>query len=240
MDRLTTNELYSQLQERIVMDLEEDEIICPECKGLRFVYIQKNGKGYIESCRRCHTGKLTVCKYCGKANKSWCDCKEAQEERYNDFRLKQAQKELEAYHKAEKIDCKDYEGYFILSEDDFVKDSSDLEEWLYERLVEGEDVPEYLWAVEGVPHFSIDLKDVVSDKCEDGYEDMYSRLDTDNPLLSQAQELIEQWEKEQGESLYIFNTTHKKAVIIKDLVDEIRNEIKSAENSYELVYKNML
>jgi hypothetical protein len=226
MEKLTTRELYNQLQERIIINLNDNEIICPECKALRFIFVERNGSGYIESCSNCYNGKLYVCKHCGKSNKTdHCQCKESNEERHNDFRIKQTQKELEAYQKAEKISYKDYNGYYILSEEEHLKEHDDLEEWIYEKLVDGEVVPEFLWAVEGFPHASIDLKDVISDKCEDGYEDMYSHLDTNSPLLVQAQELINQWEKEQGDRLCVFNETYEKAVIIKDLVEKIREEI---------------
>lgn len=170
-------------------------------------------------------------KHCGKGNKTdYCQCDEAREERDSAYRLKQAQKEFEAYQKAEKVNYQDYDGYFILPISERLQDSDDVRDWIYDELVNSEDVPEYLWAVKGTPHFSIDLYDVISDKCEDGYEDMYSNLGTKSPLLSQAQELIKQWEKEQGESLCIFEETYKKAVIIKDLIIEIRSEINKARD----------
>jgi hypothetical protein len=54
---------------------------------------------------------------------------------------------------------------------------------------------------------------------------MYDQLGTDSPLLDQAQILINTWEENQGDSLFIFNETYKKAVIIKDLVEKIKREI---------------
>lgn len=227
MEKATTRELLSQLQGRLIIDLQENEMLCPECKGLRFVFVENNGKGYIESCKRCYTGKLFICKHCGEGNKSWCDCKDAQEERSNDFRIKQAQKDLEHYQNAEKINWKDYDGYYILDDDEHLKTQSDLEEWIYEKLNDGEDVPKYLWAVKGYPYVSIDIRDVIYDKCEDGYENMYDNLDTRSPLLDDAQKLISQWEKEQGDRLCVFNETYKKAIIIKDLVEKIRTETKT-------------
>lgn len=140
-----------------------------------------------------------------------------------------------AYEKAEKINYKDYDGYFLLPHSERLQEIDDVRDWISDNITEGEDVPEYLWAVEGEKHFSIDLKDVISDKCEDGYEDMYNNLSTGSSLITQAQELISQWENEQGDSLFLFSETHKKAVIIKDLVEEIRAELaaenKSGDNS---------
>lgn len=228
MEKITTRELYEQIQNRIVLNLQDDEIPCPECKGMRFVYVEENGKGYIESCRRCHTGKLYVCRHCGEGSTTnYCYCNKAKEERHMKIRTEQAKKDAEAYQKAEKIHYKDYTGKFILEDSDYVKDIDDAEEWIYDLLTEGTEPPEYLWAVEKHQHFSIVLKDVIYDKCEDGYEDMYDCLDTKSPLLEQAQELIKQWEKEQGDRLCVFDETYKKAVIIKDLVEEIRKEKQS-------------
>jgi len=226
MDRLTTKELYSQLQERVIIDLKEDTTLCPECKGLHFIYVENDGKGYIQSCNHCYNGVLYTCKYCGQGNKTdCCYCEEARNEERNEFRLKQIQRDNELYQKAEKINYKDYNGYYLLGSDEHLREQDDLEEWIYEKILAKEDIPEYLWAVEGSPHISIDLMDVIYDDCEDGYEDMFSYLDTKSSLLLQAQDLIDQWEKDQGDSLCIFNETYKKAIIIKDLIEKIRSEI---------------
>lgn len=221
MHNLSTRELFSQLQSKLILDIAENEIICPDCLGLRFILIEQNDKGYIESCQKCYTGKVNVCNYCGQYSKMLCPCKQSREERDMIYHSKQAQKELEAYQKAEKISFNDYDGKFLLESDDYVKDKHDIEEWIFERLLDGLDVPDYLWATESEPVFTIDLLDIISQNCEDGYEDMYDHLDTDNHLLSQAQNLISKWEKGQGESLNIYTITYKKAVLMKDLVNLI-------------------
>lgn len=226
MKEIATRDLYSQLQDRLVIKLEENEILCPKCKGLRFVLVEQGEKGYIEPCYHCYTGKQFICKHCGKGNKTGkCDCKEARQERDNDFHEKQAKKDFEAYQKAEKISYKDYDGHFILPHTEVLQDVDDVGEWIYSKLADGEEVPEYLWAVEGNKHFSIDLQDVISEKCEDGYEGMFDNLDTESPLIKQAQKLITQWENEQGDMICLFTETYKKAVIIKDLIDEIKTEM---------------
>lgn len=223
MSELSIQELFSQLQNRLIIKLKESEIICPECKGLTFVLKLDSTEehGHIERCSRCYTGKLTVCKHCGTGNKSWCQCKGAEEER----QLEQAKKDFEIYQKAEKVDYKEYDGKFLLNNSDYVQDIDDIADWIYNILSDDEEPPEYLWALIAHSHFSIDLKDVIFDKCEDGYEDMYDNLDTESLLLSQAQDLINKWEEEQGERLLIYEETHKKAVVIKGLIEEIRSEI---------------
>ena len=227
MDKVSTVDLYKQLQERLILDLHEGEIECPNCKGLRFVFIQKDDKGYIESCSHCYTGRLTVCSHCGKGNTSWCDCKESQKQRDNEFRITQSKKEMIAYNKAQKINYREYDGkYWIEGYRNHVIEIDDVEEWIYEMLTDGKEVPDYLWAQKGTSHFSIDLYDVINDNCEDGYEDMFSHLDTNSPLLEQAQELISEWEKEQATNIVVYDNDYSRVVIIGELVDKIRNEIK--------------
>jgi hypothetical protein len=224
MSKFSTRELMSELQDKLIMSLETNEVKCPECKGLRFVLVENGDKGYIESCRRCHTGKLYICKHCGKSYNSQCDCKASAEDRHNEFMIQQAEKEHANYTKAEKIAFEDYKGYFIIDED-HVKDKDDIMEWIKERLLDGEDVPDYLWETEPERVFSLDLRDIISDKCENGYEDMYSCLDTESTLLDKAQELIDKWDKEQGNSLNVYFESSRRAVIIKPVVDKIRSEI---------------
>jgi hypothetical protein len=228
MNKLTTQELFTQLQDRLVLDLKENEIACPKCKGLRMFYVQNGDKGHIDTCRNCHNGKLYVCKHCSKANNTdYCDCKEAIKERSTKWKLEQAQKDCENFQKAEKINYKDYYGYYLTDGDERLKDQDDLEVWIEEKLMDRETVPDYLWAVEENYRVSIDLQEIISDNCEDGYEDMFSCLDTESPLLSQAQNLVNQWEKEQGDSLCTYSETYDKAVIIKDLVDKISLQLQN-------------
>jgi hypothetical protein len=226
MNKLTTQELFNQLQDNLVLNLKDNEIACPECKGLRLIYTQEDNSGYLISCANCCTGKLYVCKHCGSTNKTdYCNCEGASEERANKWYFEQAQKDYENFQKAKKINYKDYNGYYLTDGDERLKDLDDLEVWIEEQLMDGENVPDYLWAVEENYRVSIDLQEVMSEKCEDGYEDMFNCLDTEDILLSQAQNLINQWEKEQGDRLCVYNETYDKAVIIKELVDKIRENI---------------
>ena len=224
---LSTRELFTQLQSKLIIPLEDNEVICPSCKGLTYILIESHDKAHIKSCRLCYTGKLYTCKYCGCNYKSsQCECKDAERERSNKFYTEQANKELEAYNKANKRNFKDYDGKFLLGSDEYVKDKDDIEAWIYQKLIDGEDIPEYVWATESDEVFTIDLLEVISDKCEYGYDDMYDRLDTKSELLVKAQELISQWEDEQGESMNVYSETNKVAVLLGDIVEEIRLEIR--------------
>jgi len=230
-ERKTTPELFNELTDRLIIPLEDNEIACPTCKGLRLIYKQKNNKeGDIISCPDCYTGKLYVCKYCGKANKTdHCDCKKAQEERDNEFRIKEANKELELFKKAKKINFNDYNGYFILEEDCPVRDSDDVCDWLYDRIKFNEDVPEYLWATQSEPVFTMDLEDILYDKCEEGYEDMESHLDTNDDDFIAAQEHLDKWYKKQGDSVNIYYEDHNVVVLLNDVIKEVRERIEKGD-----------
>jgi len=222
MNELSTKNLFTKLQDRLIINLQDNEILCPKCKGLRFILVEEENYSHIDSCRDCYNGKLYICKYCGKANRTdCCDCKEAREERNNNYLQEQKENNSRAYQLAEKINYKNYNDRFILPNSDRVIDIEELAEWIGELLLNKEDVPEYLWALDNERYFFIDLKTIIYDNCGDGYEYMYEHLNIKSPLLTQAQKLINQWQDEQGESLYIFSEDHKRAVVIKDLVDEI-------------------
>jgi len=55
---MNVKELMSELQSKIVLDVKEGQILCPDCKGLRFKYTEKEDSGFITNCTRCHNGKL--------------------------------------------------------------------------------------------------------------------------------------------------------------------------------------
>lgn len=220
MEDIKTIDLFSELQNRLIIKTENNEIICPTCKGLRFKLVDS----HIEQCRDCHTGIVYVCKHCSQHNSTnYCKCNAAYKEREEKYNREQAEKDRIAFEKAEKINYKDYSGYYLI--DERLCEIDMLEEWIEESLKDGESVPEYMWAVEGEPCFSINLIDIISDKCEDGYEDMYSHLDTNSEQLVQAQALIEEWEQQQGGSLYGYGETYKRAIIIKDLVDIVKSKM---------------
>lgn len=238
MGKKTTQELFSQLQDRLILPLEGNEITCPICKGLRMILKQNNeNEGHIENCHDCYNGKLYVCKYCGKANKTdHCDCKEAQEERDNEFKIKLAIKEQELFKKSKKIKFDDYDGYFILDDDEHVKDIDDVYNRLYDKIkyehATDEDLPRYLWATSSEPVFDLNIYDIILDKTEDGYDDMYSYLDMDNSEdLERAQEYLDEWYKKQGDCINTYYEDNTTAVLLNDVIKEIREKIRKEEEN---------
>ena len=93
---MDTKQLFEELKTKLILDLQEGEIACPTCSGLRMNLVERDEKHFIEQCRDCHTGKLFVCEYCGKHNKSSCDCVGYRQEIMN----KNYTKEIEKINKA--------------------------------------------------------------------------------------------------------------------------------------------
>lgn len=227
---MNTQELFNQIQSRLILDLNENEVPCSKCKGLRFVYSQTDDKGYIDNCTNCYNGRLYKCKYCGKLNiTDWCDCSKACEERDNAYNKKQLEENQNRFDKAEKISYKYYDGYFLFEGEEYIYDLDAIYDWLYEKikyekLTDGE-LPKYLWATKSEPLFALDIKDIVYNKCEDGYEGMYDNLNTEDELLSKAQEYLDKWNKKQGDRINIYYEDYSKAIMIEELIREIREDI---------------
>lgn len=221
MERPTTQDLMNQLTDRLILGLKDNEVVCPTCKGLRFVLTQRGKNAYIENCKDCYNGRNYICKHCGKLNKTdRCDCEGFREEK----RFEEDKKEQERYNKADKINYKDYDGYFLWNERAIDKD--DLEEELYDIIYNGEEPPKYIYAtVKDTINVGIDICDEISNNCSDGYEDMIDNLDMDSEKLQQAQTLIDEWVAEQGSALDCYYEAHSRVVLLDEIIEELRKEV---------------
>ncbi|MDV3428421.1 MAG: hypothetical protein LIR50_15605 [Bacillota bacterium] len=231
----STQELMNELTNKLIIPLHDNEILCPTCKGLRFVLEQRGKQAYIESCSNCYNGKVYVCKYCGKHNQTnYCNCDKAREERHKEFILKEIKKDLERFKKAKKIKFNDYNGYFFIPDyEGRVYDSDEVYDWLYNKIkydkLSNEELPTYLWSTSPEPVFNIDLEDILHDKCEEGYEDMESFLNTDDKDFKLAQKHIDIWYKKQGDAVNTYCEDYNVAILLDDAITEIRYRIRMGE-----------
>ena len=218
----SAEQLIKMLQKKLILNLRENEVVCPTCKGLNFVLTQEEKSAYIEKCKTCYTGKLYACPFCGKQSKTgYCDCEGVQKQRESEYQ----KKKLELFEKAEKISYEDYDGYLALDSDEELSKKDYLEDWINNMLFEEMEVPEFLWAYKPVQIIDIDLTDIILRQIEDdGYEGMTDNLHLGSPLLEQAQGLIKKWQEEQGDFLNAYHEDRSSAVVIKDLVDKVREE----------------
>lgn len=230
MSNLSTQELMDELKSKIILNLNDNETPCSKCNGLQFIYVQEGEIGYIKNCNRCYNGKQYICNHCGKSNKTdRCDCKKAEQERRDIFNNKESERDKELFDKATKIKFNDYEGKFILPNSDFIQDSDGVYEWLYNEIKCQEksyrELPKYLWSTKAESVFNLELKEIISDKCDDGYEDMYSNLDTNDEDLIKAQEYIDKWYEKQGDMVNTYYEDYTCAVLLDDLIEESRKDI---------------
>jgi hypothetical protein len=214
----TTQELFDVLKSKLIIDLKDNEVLCPTCKGLRMNYAQEGEKGYIDKCNDCYNGKLYECKHCGRLNKTdWCNCNEANGERMFKRREKERQ-ELEGYLKTAKIvKFEDYNGYFMDKES--VLDSDEFAD-LYLDSFKKESSPLYTYSVEGEKLFSLDIYDIINDKTNDGYEEMYSYLSTESHLLTEVQKLLIQWEEENERALKVYRESVNTIIDLTSLYEK--------------------
>ena len=185
------------LPEVLVKDLQDNERVCPTCKGLG-VKIVKNEFGLhgdtserakkerfpyhhesLNFCPNCFNGVQKLCEYCGKPIKKGyidkCDCEGYLREQ-EAIRL---EKWNEVLSKAEEVKeedvtnmlyCEETEEYYA-SVEDF------LEDWECDHDEEDE-MPERLW-VTVEQSLSLNADNILENACEDLHEDAYDQCDID-------------------------------------------------------------
>lgn len=205
---MKTQELFEQIQEKIILDLKEGEIRCPKCKGLRFYYIEENGKAHIEVCRECHTGKLYICKHCQRPNRTdYCNCKEAREAR---------NKVADDAHfeKAEKLTPEQYGGWVYVDGLGFNEGYFDSVNALIEHCEdEGIEVPDWAYCCIEVNH-ELDIYSAIENMLDDAFEDARDCLVDENELY----DFVAKWNSKQTVKSYY--PDYKKAVLLQIEMEE--------------------
>lgn len=211
-------ELFAELQNKLILNLQPNEVACPTCKGLRFYFVEDGGAnhGYIESCRACYTGRLYICEYCGKANQSgYCNCDKVNEQR----RLESQKNVLETKSKAQHIKFSEYEGMlFAPNSYEEIMDKEGFIDMYCDYF--NDDSPTEVFATKHETAFTLDIYDIISEKSEEGYDDMYSRLDTDSHLLSEAQDLLNIWMEDNNDALQVYYEDNSLVVDLNELYDD--------------------
>mgnify|MGYP000769571416 FL=1 len=89
------------------------------------------------------------------------------------------------------------EGYFSCWEDFFDSWNEDREEFTGKPL--------YVWGTEEV-EMSFDASSIVSNACEDMYEDAYDDIGAD--AVAEMQRYLDEWKKKYGRTSYLLTTKH--------------------------------
>ena len=199
--------LFPETTDRIIPD---NTRVCNKCNGLGL--LKENT--YMVGCNKCYgKGYLeTICPKCGKEKESYRpQCNECLR---REIEEKDNKKRQEAFDKAKKISINEYDGYLLsLTTEGRVVKSEDFYDDIYDMDLE--DVPTWVFTTKPYKCFnSIDLIEIINDHCESGYEDMENYLDSNSPLLQQAQELIDKWELEQGDLLNCYEEDYNLVVML--------------------------
>lgn len=207
--------LFPDTTERLKADKDE---WCPECKGIGF----KREETHIVGCVKClGTGIIKTCE-CGRPKAfGYAICQSCKDR-------KRAEAEQEQFEKADKIPFDAYNGKFVVNE--AVVDKEGFEEWLFNELESNGESPDYWPVANSWQQISrLDLREIVYEQCEDGYDGMEDQLDFVDPGFIRAQELLDEWVKEQSEVLTVYADSSTSYVFIGDLVKKLKDEIQQSE-----------
>jgi RNA polymerase subunit RPABC4/transcription elongation factor Spt4 len=221
------------LENGLIKDLQENEIICPECHGTGLaIYDARYGlsndtdktielfpykQQTISICRNCYNGVLELCPYCGKTltrGKSQCDC--------DGLKTKQKQieleKEQELFNKSTKLNCNEIKTHSIkmFYSDAFPYNEGYFCEWIdffdccNDNHSKDDPKPKYVW---GTTETNLDLcaYDIVENATEDLWEGAYDSISQSD--IDELDKYLKKWAKKQtGTKSYMVN--YKYSILI--------------------------
>lgn len=206
----------------LIKDLEEGDVICPECQGTGLsIYDAPYGLSEdpnrspmfpykyqtISSCKKCYNGVLHTCQYCGEIldrGYSTCDCESVVSER----KQKEIKKEQSIYDKAIKLTADDeisknmgmfYSDYYKYNEGYF----ADWDDFFDYYGDEPDDIKTRIGYVWGTTErkISIDADNVIENVVDDLWEGARDNISSD--AENELQEFLDKWcEKQIGTTTY--------------------------------------
>lgn len=222
MNDLTINwreELIKLFPETTQRTKGEHDEWCSVCNGIGLI----NQGNCVVGCAACNGKGIKKACECGKKiDRPYYDtCDSCRSKKFNE---QQEQKDRERFAAAAKTPFEDYTGLFLWN--DRAITSEDLEEELYSLIYVGEEPPAYIWGTTKQKVFNgIDLAEVVTNKCEDGYEDMSSNFDFKDVDFVKAQELINSWLTKHDSATDIYYEDYKTAVLLDKVIEDIKQQI---------------
>lgn len=205
----------------LVKDLQENERVCPVCKGLGMkiednIYGVKGdtseaGRKYrfpykhqsFSFCPSCYNGVQRLCPYCGKPYKyqgiMHCDCKtqkKLDEENISQYWQEKLDKAVEIEESEVKtmLYCREFDKYYSSV-------AECMEEWedYYCHQFSLKERPQKLWVTTAID-LHIDAETVIEEACEDMYEDAIECIDETEQ--DELQEMLNKWCDRQGMTTY--------------------------------------
>lgn len=198
-------------------DLQDNEQICPTCKGLGIISydfnfykyedisnnikLQSYNNMHFGPCPMCYNGVVKVCKYCGSIitkSQLKCDCegqKAEDEKEYNEKLQNTIANATEVFDN-ENMWLTDDKGFnYYRTIDDFI------DEFIYEYFEEShnyidfndffeKEVPERLWLCKTY-RISLNAYDIISEACENLHEDAMENIMTED--IQKLQNYLDKW-----------------------------------------------
>lgn len=212
---------------KLIKDLHDNEEICPVCHGTG-LRIEDNPYGLsddpdkragqfpykhqsIQFCPNCYNGVVRFCPDCGKQiprYRTLCDCDAVVQRRQQE----ENRKEKERLEKAEKHEPNALGSLFTMAQSDFYSHNEGyfscwenfFDSWNEDRE-EFTEKPLYVWGTEEV-EMSFDASSIVSNACEDMYEDAYDDIGAD--AVAEMQRYLNEWKEKYGRTSYLLTTKH--------------------------------
>lgn len=152
---------------------KENEQLCNKCDGTGWLYIENdNGEKYIEKCRECYDGIITLCEACGKTRHGICIDSSCRAKR-------ESEEELNRFNNAKKYtleNCpKEYCEFYYSDLYDYGEGYDSNLDWIDDYESENGEKVKYVWGTSKIT-FSLDCDCMISNALEETYEDACDRV----------------------------------------------------------------
>lgn len=233
------NEALEMIASAIRIELKEEEIICPTCKGVTIVQVEEGNSNYIKQCPDCRgKGIRRVCKHCGKTYDFSCLCEDSQNEqrqRYADI-VRQHKEQEERTLESLKQEALRIENFSLLEESDdidglfingvyYAKDQKDIIKEVLKDIakknVNNKYVP--LFFVSKRKYLEVDIEDKLKDEADDLIEDGSEMIDNikDSEDYQNGMKLLNKAIKESN--LYAEEMNYSTVVDLSEMYNSIVN-----------------
>lgn len=233
------NEALEMIASAIRMELKEEEIICPTCKGVTIVQVEEGNNNYIKQCPDCRgKGVRRVCKHCGKTYDFSCLCEDSQNEqrqRYAEI-VRQHKEQEERTLESLKQEALRIENFSLLEESDDIDGlfingiyyAKDQKETIKEVLkdiarknVNNKYVP--LFFVSKRKYLEVDIEDKLKDEAEDLIEDGSEMVDNikDSDDYKNGMKLLNKAIKDSD--IYVEEMNYSTVVDLSEMYNSIVN-----------------
>lgn len=233
------NEALEMIASAIRIELKEDQIICPTCKGVTIIQVEDGNSNYIKQCPSCRgRGIRRVCKHCGKTYEFSCLCDKSQEEQRKSYMEALRQKKESEERQLEDLkrkalrienfslleESEDINGLFINGvyyEKDQKDRIKDVLKDIAKKNIDNKYVP--LFFVSKRKYLEVDIEDRLKDEADDLIEDGSEMVDDikDSEDYQTGIKLLNKAIKDSN--LYVEEINYGVVVDLSDMYNDIVN-----------------